>query len=586
MKKLLAIFISALMLFTVSLTPVLAVSGNNSISPYAVNMSDETTKTEENDGVLGSHKEEVNLFIKLFDQLYDAFHNFVHFFADLIGFDCPMCDGEDDDTLPDVTTTTKVTTENTTTSVPTTEETTTQKVAQKSAIEKLREDIAKSNGEKVVLTEDIILSSEELVSAAYYNETGMCMLSIENDVTIDLNGHTISYTKENDDDEICEFGIYIKEKANVNFCDSSENKTGKIVVDNKSNNGFLIYAIAHPAATGVTVNIYGGNFVTSNSACIYSQTDNAHIAIYNGKFETTHSDSSVLINVKNGRGSIDIYGGSFKNFVPGVTNASEAVLAEGLAYREEKTDGSSWYKVIEDPYKDYTKFSDAQTVKDAVQNGGNTVATENIVLEGDTITSYSALPFILKEVLFDANGKTITNSTTSNSAFNVLFFTNSNKANLTITGNGTYLLSGNAASATYTHLVYANAGKVTIENGTFDAKGNTSNVAVTSAGSSQIIINGGTFLNNTDSDLIYVSGPGSIIINGGFFKSTGTVAPSHTLNIKSGATGTIKLYGGTYVNYNPAEPEDNGVIIADGYKVVSETQDNGEIWYSVVPESK
>ena len=50
--------------------------------------------------------------------------------------------------------------------------------------------------------------------------------------------------------------------------------------------------------------------------------------------------------------------------------------------------------------------------------------------------------------------------------------------------------------------------------------------------------------------------------------------------------GTITVTGGTFVNYDPSTGDDNlgGSFVADGYKVVSETQSNGDVWYTVVAE--
>ena len=49
----------------------------------------------------------------------------------------------------------------------------------------------------------------------------------------------------------------------------------------------------------------------------------------------------------------------------------------------------------------------------------------------------------------------------------------------------------------------------------------------------------------------------------------------------------MTIMGGTFIKYNP---ENNAAewqgtnFVADGYKVVSKTQSNGDIWYTVVEE--
>ena len=87
----------------------------------------------------------------------------------------------------------------------------------------------------------------------------------------------------------------------------------------------------------------------------------------------------------------------------------------------------------------------------------------------------------------------------------------------------------------------------------------------------------------TDHELIYTSG-GTIDIYGGFFHNTDG---NYTLNVedRNRATSAITVYGGTYVNFDPSTGgQDPGQIkVADGYMVKSETQNNGDVWYTVVP---
>ena len=87
---------------------------------------------------------------------------------------------------------------------------------------------------------------------------------------------------------------------------------------------------------------------------------------------------------------------------------------------------------------------------------------------------------------------------------------------------------------------------------------------------------------------------GTLIVNGGFFQATpdcDTNDYRYTLNCidenyKNG-TANIIVKGGTFVNFDPsnnlAEGE-NTNYLADGYKVVSEKQTSGDIWYTVVPK--
>ena len=87
---------------------------------------------------------------------------------------------------------------------------------------------------------------------------------------------------------------------------------------------------------------------------------------------------------------------------------------------------------------------------------------------------------------------------------------------------------------------------------------------------------------------------GTLTITGGHFAVEAFGEPygyNFLLNCIDSAykNGTAKIIvmGGTFVNFNPADCQAEGAhtnFVADGYKVVSETQTNGEVWYTVVPQ--
>ena len=85
-------------------------------------------------------------------------------------------------------------------------------------------------------------------------------------------------------------------------------------------------------------------------------------------------------------------------------------------------------------------------------------------------------------------------------------------------------------------------------------------------------------------------------INGGFFQNTANSKQallSMGNNLKYANNQKITLSGGTFVNWNPldsafARPWTNPdvpalIVLAEGYQMISETQANGDIWYTVVP---
>ena len=190
----------------------------------------------------------------------------------------------------------------------------------------------------------------------------------------------------------------------------------------------------------------------------------------------------------------------------------------------------------------------------------------------------------------DLNGKTITHDTVNENAnknaFTYTFVANNAGTKLTIGGEGKVVAEN---SAGYTCVLQGKDGTlITVNGGEYEAR---DGIAVWAGAGSHIVINDGTFVNDgakeakTDHELIYSSG-GVIDIYGGFFHNKDG---NYTLNVEDNnrKTGFINVYGGTYVNFNPATggQDPNNIKVAEGYKVVSETQANGDVWYTVVEDS-
>ena len=136
-------------------------------------------------------------------------------------------------------------------------------------------------------------------------------------------------------------------------------------------------------------------------------------------------------------------------------------------------------------------------------------------------------------------------------------------------------------------------GNLTITGGTFAAKENDCFVIDVRDGG-YLTIEDGKFIGNVNA--LYVE-KGTAVINGGFFdiqqKSAGstleaqykTLLNCQDANYNAGRAKII-VKGGTFVNFDPSNnPEGEGTsFVADGYKVISNEQANGDIWYTVVAE--
>lgn len=87
---------------------------------------------------------------------------------------------------------------------------------------------------------------------------------------------------------------------------------------------------------------------------------------------------------------------------------------------------------------------------------------------------------------------------------------------------------------------------------------------------------------------------GTLTITGGHFAVEAFGEPygyNFLLNCVDSAykNGSAKIIvkGGTFVNFDPSNNTAEGAgtnFVANGYKVVSETQTNGDVWYTVVPQ--
>lgn len=148
------------------------------------------------------------------------------------------------------------------------------------------------------------------------------------------------------------------------------------------------------------------------------------------------------------------------------------------------------------------------------------------------------------------------------------------------------------ATAENADAIYANGEGtiVTIESGYFDGGDNGSTTAVYARDGAKVVINGGIFKAGEGCAVIYAKNNATVEINGGFYEAYGAYNGTYfVLNLSDGTNSTIVVKGGTFVNFNPAEnASENPAVnfVAEGYEVVSETKENGDIWYTVQPISK
>jgi len=244
---------------------------------------------------------------------------------------------------------------------------------------------------------------------------------------------------------------------------------------------------------------------------------------------------------------------------------------------------TKWFGSLEIPgvIEDYAGIIEVKG-KDGTYILGQDIDTEDIVLPGNG------------SIKLDLNGKTITAEKKDQFAFGaqqggVLHLTgdgtvNMGKGFLTSKGDAEIIIDGGTytmdtttrLNSKYHHSVIQNTGKM--------------------------VINGGTFIGKVDNATLFMATSNARLeINGGFFENTADKTPD-LLEVGGNKDNTnrIILKGGTFVNYNPLEDRMTytdewpaggeaafggpWILIPGDYMVVSETQANGDVWYSVVPK--
>ena len=262
--------------------------------------------------------------------------------------------------------------------------------------------------------------------------------------------------------------------------------------------------------------------------------------------------------------------------------ATQAVQAYGFeraaqAFATVEISGNPWKT---EPEKHHVG-SYEEMVKAGEEGWEEIILANGIEIEGE-VSSASRMLISGQKTEINLNGFTVTNATdntgTGEYVYNIYLWAKNSE--VLVTGNGRVI--SEAPVGEISSVFYATGtSEVIIENGHYNG-GN--GFAVWAGGQSKIIINGGTFENAVD-ELIYVFENGTIEINGGVFKAAPGAKDSatHMLNENNNHNGTIVVRGGTFVNFDPSNCND-GNLVAEGYQVISEQQDNGEIWYTVVPE--
>lgn len=251
--------------------------------------------------------------------------------------------------------------------------------------------------------------------------------------------------------------------------------------------------------------------------------------------------------------------------------STEAALNE--AFGEPTVDNIPWENV------EWPNFIyDYDDLYNAAYTGGKYYLASDIELPEYTLVYYG--------LDLDLNGHTMTLTKPAGSGYMYPLVALSGNVNITGEGNiisesGFYIDTGNTV--------------FTINGGNYQMTPTNSKYHIYLQNSAKLVINDGVFTTTDESAALMYCINGFIEINGGFFqnltnKNAALLSMGNNLSYVNNQKITIS--GGTFVNWNPmdsafARPWTNPdvpalIVLADGCEVVSETQDNGDVWYTVV----
>lgn len=374
------------------------------------------------------------------------------------------------------------------------------------------------------------------------NVSSRTIISGKKDITLDLNGKTVSAYAGKD-------GVFVV------------NDGATLTIEGEGNVVARQYmtAIAIDVAANATVNIKGGNFSqkvdtpdeSGHYDFIYIEGAGANVNISGGTF--TAFTPKWTLNIKDEFAStskFNVTGGKFVGYNPAESDTEPNGPVSFVPGGYEVAQDSDGYYTVSPTAAHVAKIGEVEytTLQDAVKVAAN---GDTITLISDVNTKTYAAMIDGKTLTINLNGHNITSGDAAIYAWN--------KANVTIDGDGTVTAfpSSYAADQVFAIAVWANNATVNINGGTYTQK----------------IEN----VNPTEDDfaLIYSYGGGVINIKGGTFKP---LTPKWTLNLQDNTGSTISVSGGKFYNYNPAaaktEPTKPTSFVADGYVATADESGN------------
>ena len=381
------------------------------------------------------------------------------------------------------------------------------------------------------------------------------------DMTLDLNGHKITFFAEMSEYKNNHVAIYVKNGATFTVTDSSAGGTGGIIstLDKSSKPGDNIGPYTFDVVDNSNLIINGGYYLGGGTV---AQVETGKVTVNGGVFEINPYGKPYCYDFMfncidsayiDGTATIEVNGGTFKNWDP-FNSAGD--IKEGVNARF-TMEGVG-----------VTKNSDG----DYVATSGKVAQVVDV--NGDSVAAYATLA---EAVAAAKKGETVT--LVADTAENVVVNKNL-KIDL-----GDYTLSSGDKDIVFTvekGNVIINADKGGIRGGS-----GSNNVAI-KVTEGNLTINGGNYYVGGDksglgNSTVYILGSGNVTINGGMFETEKSWKDFYyVLNIQNGCAGTFTVCGGTFVNYDPTVGDDNmhGNFVTAGHKAFSEVKEEKK-YYTV-----
>ncbi len=242
-------------------------------------------------------------------------------------------------------------------------------------------------------------------------------------------------------------------------------------------------------------------------------------------------------------------------------NEYQGLSIDGVAITVYATQDTVEYDSTTNQYDKDAEYeiyvSDIDELRAAIESGeANIVLADDIEIDDDelevvdTAKNAKGMFLIDTDTVIDLNGKTLAyTGGTSDSCWYIFYVKNATLTIIDSSGDNSGTVYGNDPDGTWAVMIRESTG------GTVN-------------------IYGGHYMSK-DGAAVYTN-DGDINIYGGIFETEGH---TNQLLYMGNYSGSIRVYGGTYKNYNPATNAIRNIKVADGYKV---TQDGD--WYTVVED--